>query len=204
MKNVHIVFNFIQLSIPEKVAKGRNIIIEMSDNATFPNPDVPLSELKVATDVLETRYLDAQNGGKENTVLMHQAEEVWDDMMRKLARYVERMAGEDSSIVLNAGFDLAKQPIPSQRPEFSAEPGTNSGAVLLRRRVVPGAKSYIWQYCINFLPETADGWKIAEVTGKASVELKNLNPTTKYWFRVAIVTSNETLPYNDPIMLIVT
>jgi len=204
MKKVHVVFDFIQLSIPEKIAKGRNIIAEMINNPAFPNPDIPINEIKDATDQLENRYLNSRNGGKENTVLLHQAEEVWNDKMRKQARYVERIADEDSAIVLNAGFNLAKQPVPAQRPEFSAEQGKNSGSVLLRRQAIPGAKSYIWQYCINTLPETEDGWKIAEVTGKATTELNNLNPATKYWFRVAIVTSNETLPYNDPIMLIVT
>lgn len=204
MKKVHVVYDFILLPIPEKVSRGRKAYSEMSDNPSFPNPDVPLTELKDATDVLEARYLDARNGGKENTVLMRQAEAVWNDKMRKLARYVERIADEDTAIVISAGFNLAKQPIPAQRSEFSAETGKGSGSVLLRRQAVPGAKSYIWQLSINVLPETEDAWKIAEVTGKASVELTNLNPVTKYWFRVAAVTSNGTSPYNDPIMHIVT
>jgi len=204
MKKVHVVFDFIQLSIPEKVARSRNVISEMSDNPAFPNPDVPLTELKDATDLLETRFLNARNGGKENTILMRQAEDIWNDKMRIEARYVERIADEDTALVLHAGFNLAKQPIPAQRTEFSAESGKSSGSVLLRRQAVPGAKSYIWQFCMNTLPETEDGWKIAEVTGKASVELTNLIPVTKYWFRVAVVSPNGTSPYNDPIMHIVT
>jgi hypothetical protein len=98
---------------------------------------------------------------------------------------------------------LAKQPIPAQRPEFSVESGKTSGSVLLRRQAVPGAKSYIWQYCVNSLPETNDGWKIAQVTGKASVELTELTPVTKYWFRVASVGTGGTSDYNDPIMHVV-
>jgi len=204
MKKVHVVFDFIQLPIPEKVAWGRKIYGEMDTNPAFPLPDVPLVVIKGDTDLLETTYLNARNGGKESTVLMHQAEDVWNDNMRKTARYVERIANGDSAIVLSAGFNLAKQPIPAQRSEFSAEAGKNSGSVLLRRQAVPGAKSYIWQFCINALPETEDGWKIAEVTGKASVELVDLNPVTKYWFRVASVSSQGTSAYNDPIMHVVT
>jgi len=203
MKKVRVVFDFIQLPVPEKVARGRNAFVGMNGNPIFVGPDVPLDVLKSDTDLLETRYLSARNGGKENTVLMHQAETVWDDDMRKLARYVERIANGDSAIVLSAGFNLAKEPIPAQRSEFSAEPGENSGSVLLRRQAVPGAKSYIWQFCINALPETEDGWKIAQVTGKASVELTDLEPVTKYWFRVASVSSQGTSDYNDPIMHIV-
>ena len=203
MKKVRVIFDFIQLAIPEKIARGRNVIAEMTGNPAFPNPDVSLDALKEATDLLETRYLNARNGGKESTVLMHQAEDAWDDDMRILGRYVERIAGDDSAIVLSAGFNLTKQPVPAQRAEFSVETGKNSGSVILRRQAVPGAKSYIWQICINALPETEDGWKIAEVTGKASVELNNLIPVTKYWFRVASVSSQGTSAYNDPIMHVV-
>jgi len=203
MKKVRVIFDFIQLTIPEKIARGRNVIAEMTENPAFPNPDVSLDALKEATDLLETRYLNARNGGKESTVLMHQAEDAWDDDMRILGRYVERIAGDDSAIVLSSGFNLTKQPIPAQRAEFSVEAGKNSGSVILRRQAVPGAKSYIWQICINALPETEDGWKIAEVTGKASVELNDLIPVTKYWFRVASVSSQGTSAYNDPIMHVV-
>jgi hypothetical protein len=204
MRKVHVVFDFVQLSIAEKIARGRNVYVEMNGNPTFPMPDVPLNVLKEATDTLEVRYLNALNGGKENTVLMRQAEVIWDDDMRKMARYVERIADGDSSIVLSAGFNLAKQPIPAQRSEFTVAPGKTSGSVLLRRQAVPGAKSYIWQFCVNALPETEDGWRIAEVTGKASVELIDLTPVTKYWFRVASVSSQGTSAYNDPIMHVVT
>lgn len=204
MRKVHVVFDFVQLSIAEKVARGRNVYVEMIKNPTFPTPDVPLEVLKGDTDLLETRYLNALNGGKENTVLMRQAEAVWDDNMRKMARYVERIADGDSSIVLSAGFNLAKQPIPAQRSEFSVAAGNTSGSVLLRRQAVPGAKSYIWQFCVNALPETEEGWKIAEVTSKASVELIDLTPVTRYWFRVASVSSQGTSAYNDPIMHVVT
>jgi len=204
MKKVKVVFDFIQLPIPEKVARGRNVIAEMLANPSFPTPDVPLEVLRSSTDEMETRFLNARNGGKENTVLMRQAEGVWDDQMRITARYVERIAGDDSAVALSAGFNLAKQPIPAQRTEFSVEAGKISGTVLLRRQAVPGAKSYIWQFCVNSLPETEDGWKIAQVTGKASVELTELTPVTKYWFRVASVSSAGTSGYNDPIMHVVT
>jgi len=115
----------------------------MNTNRAFSLPDVPLSAIKEDTDLLETSYLNAQNGGKENTVLMHQAEDAWDDDMLKTARYVERMAGTDSAIVLCAGFNLAKQSVPAQRSEFSVEAGKSSGSVLLRRQAVPVAKSCV-------------------------------------------------------------
>jgi len=134
---------------------------------------------------------------------MHQTETVWDDAMRKMARYVERIANDDPAIILSAGFNLSKQPLPYQRPELSAEQGEKSGTILLRRQAVPGAKSYIWQYCINTLPENESGWTFAAATSKASTEIDNLTPVSKYWFRVAAVTPQGVTAYNDPIMHII-
>lgn len=203
MKKVTVVFDFLRLSIPAKIAKGRNVIAEMTGNPIFPNPDISLNDLKDITDLLETRYLAAQNGGKENTALMHQTEDEWDDVMRKEAKYVERIANGSEIIIIGSGFSPSKQPSPAQRPEFSVEPGPKSGSVLLRRQAVKGAKAYIWQYCINIMPEGEEGWTIAQVSGKASVELTDLTPVTKYWFRVAAVMAQETSAYNAPVMHVV-
>ena len=203
MKKVNVVFDFVHLPISGKVAKGRNIITDMMNNPNFPTPDISLDLVKELTDLLENRSLAAQNGGKAETTLMHQTETVWDDAMRKMARYVERIANDDPAIILSAGFNLSKQPLPYQRPELSAEQGEKSGTILLRRQAVPGAKSYIWQYCINTLPENESGWTFAAATSKASTEIDNLIPVSKYWFRVAAVTPQGVTAYNDPIMHII-
>jgi hypothetical protein len=204
MKKNHVIFDFIKLPIPGKVVRGRKVITDMTGNPSFVTPDVPLDVLKTATDLLESRYLAAKKGGKENTALMHQAEEAWDELMRKEAMYVERIANSDDAMILSAGFSLSKQPAPAQRPEFSAVPGENMGSVILRRKAVQGAYAYVWQYCINLLPETEDGWTHASVSGKASVELTGLTSVTKYWFRVAAVMADGPAPYCDPVMMVVT
>jgi hypothetical protein len=203
MKKVNVVFDFLRSSIPTKITKGRNVVTEMTDNPNFPNPDIPLGDLNETTNELERRYLAAQNGGKENTVLMHQTEDIWNDLMRKEAKYVDRIADGDEAIIISSGFNASKQPTPAIRPELTAESGTKSGSVLLRRQAVKGAKAYVWQYAINTVPEQEDGWKIAVVTGKASVEINDLIPVTKYWFRVAAVMALETSAYNAPIMYVV-
>jgi len=87
--------------------------------------DVVANENKVIK--LESRSLAAQNGGRAETSLMHQTETVWDDAMRKMARYVERIANDDPAIVLYAGINLSKQPLPYQRPELSAKQGESRG-----------------------------------------------------------------------------
>lgn len=96
-------------------------------------------ELKASTDILEARYVTSLSGGKETTALMHQAETDWIDKMRTEAYYVDRIADGDGAIILSAGFDLAKQPSLTVRPELSVELGEKSGSVLFHRKKVVGA-----------------------------------------------------------------
>ena len=83
MKNDHVVLDFVKEPIPQKIETAHNVQTEMSSNRIFINPDVPFEELKACNDLLQTRYIASLSGGKEETALLHQAEEVWIDKMRK-------------------------------------------------------------------------------------------------------------------------
>ena len=200
MKKFHVVFDFIGISIPEKTKFGRNVITKMTGNANFPAPDVSLSALAEKTNKLEEKSIAALNGGKPETALMHKVETEWDDLMRLMALYVDRIADGNDAMILDAGFNLEKQRAPLVRSELSAEVGDLPCTVSLRRQAYKGAKAYIWQICMNELPVDENGWTITDVTSKASVVIENLTPLTKYWFRVAVVTSQGTTAYTAPIM----
>ena len=204
MKKERIVLDFVRLPIAQKIEFGRSVITKMKANPKFPTPDLSIEDLEAKTNLLETRSLAAQGGGKEATALMHQTEEEWIDMMRKTAKYVDRIADGDGAIILNAGFNLAKQPAPAVRPEFSVELGEKSGSVVLHRQAVEGAKSYIWQYCSGEMPAIKDAdWLTAQVTSKVSAQIEGLTPLSKYWFRTAAVTPTGTTAYSQPIMQVV-
>ena len=123
--------------------------------------------------------------------------------MRPPAFSVDRIAHGDADIFLSAGFDLAKQPSPAVRPEFSVELGEKSGTVLLRRQKVEGARSYVWQYTTQESPILYTDWINAEVTSKASVVLSGLKPLTTYRFRETAVPTEGTGAYTMPIMQVV-
>ncbi|MFZ4455476.1 MAG: hypothetical protein ACOYOT_04575 [Bacteroidales bacterium] len=204
MKKDHSVLDFVKKPIAQKVEFGKGVISLMKNNPKFPTPDVSLTELETVNDLLEARSVAAMSGGKEATALMRQTETEWSDMMRTMARYVDRIADGDSAVILSSGFNLAKQPSPSLRPEFSVELGEKSGTVELRRQAVEGAKSYIWQHCIGDTPANNDAdWTTALVTSRASAELSGLTPLSKYWFRSAAVLANGTSGYNPPVLQIV-
>lgn len=198
MKKDHAVLDFVKAPIAIKIETGRSVEIKMRPNPIFAKPDVSFDDLKASTDLLETRNVASLNGGKEATALLHQAEEDWVNKMRLMARYVDRIADGDSAIILGAGFNLAKQPTPAARPEFSVEQGEKSGSVVLQRKRVDGARSYIWQQSID-----GNEWITTQTTAQASVELTGLTPLTKYWFRVAAVTITGTSDFNDPVTQVV-
>lgn len=203
MRKVRLVLDFIKLSIAEKIEFGRNVEGKVKENPKFSTLNVPLSEMKAINDLLEARSVASMSGGKEETFLLHQTEAEWDDLMRKVARDIERIADGDGAVMLNAGFNLAKQPNPGKRPEFSVELGDKPGTVWLRHISVSGAKSYVWQFYIGNLPEHESDWSIAQITTRASVLLEGLTSMSKYWFRVAVVTPQGTSAFSDPIMQVV-
>jgi len=204
MKKERIVLDFVRFPVAQKVEFGRGVITQMRGNPKFPSPDVSLDELETRTNLLESRSVASLSGGKESTALAHQAEEDWTDFMRKMARYAERIADGDGTVILNAGFNIAKQHSPGSRPEFSVELGEKPGSVELRRQAIEGAKSYIWQYYIGETPPLNDnGWITIQVTSKASVDLSGLNLMCKYWFRSAAVTVGGTTAYTQPVMQII-
>ncbi|NDP23097.1 MAG: hypothetical protein GZ091_18750 [Paludibacter sp.] len=204
MKKDRIVLDFIKKPVAQKIEFGKGVIAKMKDNPTFATPDVILDNLETKNELLETRSIAALSGGKEATALMHQTQDEWDEMMRKMAKYVDRIADGNETIILNAGFNLAKQPSPAVRPDFSVELGEKSGSVTIRRQAVEGAKSYIWQHCMGEIPSAHDAdWATAQVTSKASVDLTGLSPLTKYWFRSSAVTTAGTNSQTSPVMQVV-
>jgi len=203
MKKDRIVLDFVRIPVAQKVEFGRGVSTSMKNNPKFATPDVSLVDLDAKTDLLETHSLASQSGGKEATALMHQTQSDWEDMMRKTAGYVDRIADGDSVVILSAGFNLAKKAAPAIRPEFSVDLGDKSGTVSLRRQAIEGAKSYIWQQCIGEMPVGENDWTTAQVTSKAAVELVGLTALSKYWFRSAAVTASGTSAFSTPIMQVV-
>ncbi|MDD2798441.1 MAG: hypothetical protein PHV20_07610 [Bacteroidales bacterium] len=204
MKKEKVVLDFTRITIVQKCEFGRNVVLKMTNNAKFVNPDVALADLNAKTDLLEQRSIIALSGGKEATALMHQTEAEWDDLMRKMAKYVDRIADGDGAVILNAGFNLAKQATPSSRPEFSVELGDKSGTVALRRQKVDGAKSYIWQYCVGETPSENEGdWQLGAATSKVTATITGLTPLAKHWFRSSAVTTDGTAELVGPIAQVV-
>ncbi len=196
--------DFIRIPVANKVEIARGVIAKMKNNPAFPKPDISLDEVEAQNNLLEARYIAAMSGAKVAIALLQQAEEEWDDKMRKTAAYVDRIADGVASIILSAGFNLAKQRGPTNRSEFEVKRGNKSGTVILRRYIIQGARSYVWQYCVGDSPATNEAeWITAQVTTRATAEISGLTTFSTYWFRCAAVTAKGISGYSMPLMLVV-
>ena len=204
MKKEKVIFDFTRLTIVQKGEFGRNVVLKMTNNEKFVKPDVALIDVNATTDLLVQRSLLSLSGGREETALMHQTEAEWDDLMRKMAKYVDRIADGDGAVILNAGFNLAKQSTPGSRPEFSVELGDKSGTVALRRQKFEGAKSYIWQFCVGETPsENESDWQLGAATSKVTATITGLTPLAKHWFRSYAITIEGTAELVGPMAQVV-
>ena len=200
MRRDKAVFDFVKLHVAEKPEFGANVIQKMTGNPNFPNPDVSVEVLKAKNDLVQRCTVETFGRSKEATLLLHQAIRDWNDTMRIMANYVNRIADGDGAVILSAGFNLVKQPAAGPRPELKVVPGEKPGTVVLRRQAMAGARAYIWQLCTGSSPAEESGWTVVQVTSKASVVITGLTGFTKYWFRVAVVTTRGTTAYSHPVM----
>jgi hypothetical protein len=204
MRKVKVVLDFLKFPVSEKIIFYRNVITSLTGNPAFATPDVSLTNLTTVLTAFEQAEDEASDGARTSIALRNQAEEVADKAFRKEAMYVDRISDGDAAIILSSGFHLSKQPEPAQRPLFEAEAGNNSGEIILTRKAQPGAKSYVWQYCIGSLPVNGAGnWIFAGSSTQSKYVISNLESGSKCWFRVAAVTIGGMAPWTDPVMKVV-
>lgn len=203
MKKVKIVLDFLKLSVSKKIEFCKNVYNKMNGNTTFPTPDVPNAQINTAVLNLETDYTAALGGGHALVAKMHQSEKVIDDLMRKQANYVDRIANGNEAIIMSAGFHVSKQPAPKQKPDFLVEANGDHGVIKLAHKAMPGAVSYIWQYAVSTMPAEEKGWMFGGASTRANYSITQLETATKCWFRVAGVTKDGMTPWSEPIMKVV-
>jgi len=194
-----VLFDFILLNVPEKIAFGDLISSNFKRLAEkFVKPDLDLEIFDDDLKRLRLGHINAQNGGKTEKALLNQYEEKVDDDLRILARYGERIADGDEALLISLGFRLVRSSSTHQYVELSVEAGDVSGSVVLCRHSVDGAKTYLWQQ------RTESGeWTFAGATTKCKTTLSGLTPVTRYYFRVAVVSAAGTSAYSEAVTKVV-
>lgn len=186
--------NLKNLSVNDKIAKGRQIVTAMTNNASFPNPNPPLTEITADLDELAQAFGMVQAAKSEVTtrvVAQENAETKVDQGLTKLAGYVESIAGKDDTLISRAGMETKASPsapsVPGVPQAVSANAGEHEGEISLYWKGVPNARSYAIEASND--PATPTSWTHIGIATSASKLITNLTSGKRYWFRVAAVSA---------------
>jgi hypothetical protein len=184
-----------KISIAEKIAKIRFIIMSLIGNAWFPSPFPTPATITTNVNNLEAAMLKAQGGGVDDVAAMRAAEVKLDLSLKLLAAYVENIANADTAyaeaIILSAGMELKKKGGNKRQP-VDATLG-KTGEVIITCPGVKGA-TYEVQMCTDFTNEA--NWKRIYIGTKSKFVMKGLTPGVRYYFRVCAITKDGVQPWS--------
>jgi hypothetical protein len=190
------------MSIAEKIARIRFIILSLIGNAWFPTPSPTAATITTNVNNLEAAMLKAQGGGRDEVAAMRAAEEKLDLSVKLLASYVENIANTDPNnavaIVLSAGMEVKGKSNKSNHG-FELSAG-KSGEIIVTCPVEKGA-TYEIQMCTDFTNEV--NWKRVYIGTKSKFVMKGLTPGTRYYFRVCAITKDGAQPWSVALGLFV-
>jgi hypothetical protein len=200
--------NFSRLSIPEKIARTRQIVLALTNNTNFPTTQPTLALITAGADALEQAASDVQAARQEaktKTTIQNTTEDTLDRLMTQLAGYVTAVAAGDEAKIQSAGMDVRAAPgtitIPSPPQALAATAGDHDGQMDLSWDPVAGAASYVLETSPD--PPTPTSWKHAGVSTKSTFTLTNLPSGSRIWFRVAAVNTAGQSGWSDPATKIV-
>ena len=195
--------NFRRLSVPEKIAKAKQIVTALTGNANFPNPNPPLATITAGTNGLSGAYTTTQAAKqalKAGVADQSAKEDVLDQLISQIASYVESAAGADEALINSAGMDTkaaASAPsMPDTPTGLEVTIGDHDGELDLSWNPVSGAKSYVIQQSAD--PPTGTSWTHDSTSTKSSTTVDGLLSGTRYWFRVAAVGAAGQSGWSDP------
>jgi len=195
MNEIKISLSFRRLSAVLTAVFGQSILTAMTNNTNFTAPYPALSLLQTALTNLNIAIAAHHSGDKASTAAVNAAKRQLNRVLKALA-YIEFESDTDDVKALSSGFSLvaSRQAVATV---FSAVQGLQSGSVDVSSPA--GGSSYIWAYTGD--PIVAANWLVAGTTTQSSFTINGLTPGTKYWFRVALVTSAGQQPWENPMMV---
>jgi len=200
--------NFSRLSIPEKVARARQIVAAMTGNTHFTTPQPTLVAIIDAADQLEAAAGEVQTArqiAKTKTTIQNSKEDALTKLVSQEAGYVTAVSGGDEAIIQSAGMDVrapsGSVAIPPPPQALSATAGDHDGQMDLSWDPVTSATSYAVETSPD--PPTATSWTHSGVSTKSTFTATALQSGSRTWFRVAAVNPAGQSGWSDPATKIV-
>lgn len=198
MRKNTVVYDFTRFSIPTLLTFVDGVIECLTGNQNFQQTQALLEQLRNCEAELRAHNLASQKGNREESALARQSKAELIKLLKKLANIVDDVADGNEAIILNSGFHMAKPASVGTRALLSAEAGEQPGSVIVRRQADPDACSYLWEKSIDGIT-----WEFAGVSGVTRHVITGLKSVTRYYFRVAVVTSEGTTAFSEAISQIV-
>lgn len=143
--------NFKKLSDEMLLGTSIAILEAMDGNPHYPTPEPDLTDVTAAKDDFSTKLAAARRkGSPQETALKNESRVVLEDLLRRLAFYVNIAAGGVVSTLLSSGFPTsnpANSPAPPDTPGgLLLRDGRQRGQMRFRFNSVPRALGYEYQY----------------------------------------------------------
>jgi hypothetical protein len=173
--------NLKKMKVTEKIAKGRQIVTALTNNANFTNPTPPLTDVTAALEDLDKAFASVQAARSEaaTRVTTQESAEARVD------------AGRNDTLIKGAGMDTkagrSTPSLPAVPQDVSASAGEHEGEINLFWKPVPNVRSYMIEASLD--PAAATSWTHAGIATSASKVVENLTSGKRYWFRVAAVSA---------------
>lgn len=192
-------------SIPQFIAKAKNIVMMITGNANFPTPfpsNIP-SLAAVNADILALENAEslALTKAKGTADARDVKKSIVENDLRALLRYVQGIADNDpekaEAIILSSGFSVKKPP-QRVKSSFEAVNGKVSGTVLLRAKATARRASYEWQMSADNI-----NWSTLPSTLSAKTEVKKLSQCSILYFRFRAVTKAGESSWSQTVSIVV-
>jgi hypothetical protein len=180
----------------------QTIITSMTGNPNFPNPTPSLAAITAARADAAAKKAAADQARAEaelKTTEKNEAFEVLEGLLSQLTSYVENASGGVPSRIESAAMGVraprspvGKLPAPVN---LLVEVGGTDGELRLKWKSVPKNKGYKIQFATG---DTPTNWQELDTCSKATYVATGLTSGTKYWFRVAALSSAGTGGWSDP------
>jgi hypothetical protein len=197
MNKPRIITGFSRYRKTELDVKAKFIVDSMTNNANFTTPFPPLADVATATTAYSEALSNAEGGGMAQTAIKNQARLHLEELLEKLALYVEAYGKNDEVILLSSGFTLAKAVTPIgilSKPEGFTVQSKGKGTISLKLTSIRGAVVYQFEYRII----GEETWTICTYS-KSYLSLTNLQSGAQYEFRVTGIGTALERIYSDEL-----
>lgn len=209
--------SFTRMNVPAKIEFSRNIINRLTGNSNFPTPDVSVKDLSKQVDALEAAFTEASDGGKHKKQVEREAESALDEMLRRNAHYVMRVAGRDLTMLLSSGYELYSETksanIPDLPMNIRADVENKSGHLMIRWDKVSDASFYNIIVTEDDKIELKPGVGFTQIQSNKTIcfntassckqELNGLQSATTYYIYICAGSAAGVGQFSQPVKAIV-